>query len=140
MSTVTGKHRVTDENTVTLEQAIRRDYEAGMTYRQLAKKYRKSFRDIAAILKGPTAPQPKEVLSAELPAYLNDREVKNLVQGLLLTGRISFDDPKLESDVRQIAFELISKLSAQGWKVNRADLAKFLDGQLEFAVVRWKRE
>jgi len=35
-----------------LIEQIKADYEAGMGYRDLAKKYRKSFRDLAKILKG----------------------------------------------------------------------------------------
>lgn len=35
---------------MSLEEQIRRDYEAGLSYRQLAKKYRKSFTQLARIL------------------------------------------------------------------------------------------
>lgn len=35
---------------MSIEEQIRREYEAGATYRQLAKKYRKSFSQIADIV------------------------------------------------------------------------------------------
>jgi len=131
---------VTKVTKVSTEEAIREDYKQGLTYRQLAKKYRKSLRDISAILKGEKATaKPREVLSAELPAYLNDEKTKNLLKGLMLTGRITGFDSRIECDIREVTFELVSELTKEGWKINRVDLARFLNGQIEFAVVRWQR-
>jgi len=102
---------VTDD----VAEQIRRDYEQGLTYRQLAKKYRKSFRDISAILKCEEKPKPGEVISAELPNYFKKQETKNLLNCLMVTGKLSELNEEFAHDIREIVFNLIAELAKKGW-------------------------
>jgi len=139
----------TEMSRSTVEEAIRRDYANGLTYRELAKKYRKSPKTLVAILKGPRAVK-EEAISVELKRLFNDNEkIGGRLTSLLEIGNIKEVEelvhPETEKPfttevaVRDLVFDMISYLKDEGWTVNRDDLKNFLAGKLDFAVIRWLR-
>jgi DNA-directed RNA polymerase subunit RPC12/RpoP len=70
------------ENKETLEEKIRKDYELGLSYRELAKKYRKSPKTLTEIIKGEKAEGQQRLLSPELlnlPNFKHKRTVELLL-------------------------------------------------------------
>jgi DNA-directed RNA polymerase subunit RPC12/RpoP len=71
----------------TLEEKIRKDYASGMTYRTLAKKYRKSPKTLTEIIKGVSVEGQRRLLSPELLNLPNFRH-KRTVELLLSFGYV----------------------------------------------------
>lgn len=142
---------VTDGNMVTaaqsVEERIRQDYAEGLSYRKLAEKYRKSLRDISKILKGDARGRNKTLLSVELGNVCGDKGEYAWIETLLNVGNIKRcgecglfpGQPFTEQDIKDYLFVTIAFLYDEGWRINRADLTKFLKGTLDFAAVRWIR-
>jgi hypothetical protein len=78
-----GKQENKGETMETLEEKIRKDYyELGLTYRELAKKYRKSPKTLNEIIKGEKAEGQRRLLSPELlnlPNFKHRRTVELLL-------------------------------------------------------------
>ncbi|MEM2196812.1 MAG: hypothetical protein QW290_07010 [Sulfolobales archaeon] len=79
---------------MSIEEQIRREYEAGATYRQLAKKYRKSFSQIADIVNPERKAKADKRLAAledrlsKLERIVDEAQAfKRALQGLLDTSR-----------------------------------------------------
>jgi DNA-directed RNA polymerase subunit RPC12/RpoP len=75
------------ETTETLEEKIRKDYQLGLSYRQLAKKYRKSPKTLTEIIKGVSVEGQRRLLSPELLNLPNFRH-KRTVELLLSFGYV----------------------------------------------------
>lgn len=132
-------------------EQIRADYKAGMSYRELAKKHRKSLRDIAKIIKGGAVGEAREeevIMSWELPynikgtvhtknGYSLSDAVTDAVEWLMEKPVQKFLDPGYSYNPRSILFDLINLATRHGINPHREDLHKVLRGTLEFAVMRW---
>jgi len=145
MNMVTDKPEA--EDAVTEEEAIRLDYEKGLTYRDLAKKYRKSLRDITRIIKGEIPSKRETYLSIEIFDIIINKKPENKTQKELL-ARIFTDMTHFCLDVplnfkdaeeRKSIMQLIVDLKKLGYRINRADLIRFLQGKLDFLCVRWNK-
>ena len=133
---------------VTEEEAerIRADYKAGMTYRELAKKYRKSLRDIAKIIKGGAVEKVREeaIMTWELPHHIKMKaqtesgsSLSDVITFLMKQPAKRFSDPNYCDNLRSMLFILINIAAKHGIRPHREDLDKVLRGKLELAAMRW---
>jgi uncharacterized protein (DUF433 family) len=127
-----------------IEERIREEYRAGASYRQLAKKYRLSFRKLAEIIKG-----------GEADAYLPTWKVAKLFEEdkteLHLYYNYNFYDFKISEAFEELAqaenvksewfrlliFRLVKYLAEKGYEPVREDLDAVLKGSLSFHAMRW---
>jgi hypothetical protein len=128
-----------------VEEKIREEYRAGASYRQLAKKYKLSFRKLAEIIKG-----------CEADAYLPTWKVAKLFEedktylyiscsGTDMPVSQVFEYLAEALDVRSepfrlAVFQLVKYLADKGFEPVREDLDAVLKGSLSFHVMRWVKK
>lgn len=120
----------TDTNALpydTLVEQIREDYRRGLTYRQLAKKYRKSLRDISRILKGEgVAVVEKDKISKI------EEQLAVLQEQLAVLPQLIQKIAEIEQRLAQLEAKVETKKETEGKNVTKPPELIIIDDALEF--------
>jgi len=127
------------------EKQIREDYfQKGLGYRELAKKHRKSFRDLARIIKGEEKGGAMELSTMELIVCVKKDLENDEDDGVLtynLRELIKFFDghTDISEDTwwHNVFYEILEYLADYGMSMRHEDLRAVLKGKLPFLCAKW---